>query len=157
MPRISPISSVLSRRVPVSALRRVPPIGIMTRGGRILRLDNERSGVAEASDTGAVPRFASSLVGYDRYQVDDYVHRLLDWAADADERAAEAELRAAARDEELRDLRSRVEPEPEEIQAPGGRGQRFASEPFTELTEALDRFAGVLERLEQDLNGSGGS
>ena len=61
--------------------------------------------MADDDGTGEVPRFAHALLGYDRYQVEEYIGRLHDWALEAQARAADLEHRLELRDEELRALK----------------------------------------------------
>jgi DivIVA domain-containing protein len=84
---------------------------------------------SQMSDHSEQPRFATSMRGYDRLQVDDYVERLRDIVTDAEERArlAESELEFSRHAtvgprvsqildlavEEAKDLRERVDAEVE--------------------------------------------
>jgi cell division septum initiation protein DivIVA len=102
------------------------------------------------------PEFAASIRGYDRLQVDDYIDRLIEILADAEERAhtAEAELEFSRHTtvgarvgeifelavEEAKELRERVSNETEEMRgrarkdadAMTARGKRAAAETLAE-------------------------
>ncbi|MCU4186283.1 hypothetical protein K6U06_18095 [Acidiferrimicrobium sp. IK] len=54
------------------------------------------------------PQFAHAVRGYDRFQVDEYIGRLNEWAAGAQARAEHAERRAATSEEEVRALHHRL-------------------------------------------------
>lgn len=62
--------------------------------------------MAEPSDSDEIPRFAHSVFGYDRFQVEEYLGRLHEWALQEQARAVEAERRSDALQEEIRALRS---------------------------------------------------
>lgn len=61
------------------------------------------------SEQSAVPEFAHAVRGYDRYQVDDYIERLNEWAGGAQARAVEAEKRCQEQAQEIRMLRERLD------------------------------------------------
>jgi cell division septum initiation protein DivIVA len=65
---------------------------------------NEESAVQES----VVPEFAHAVRGYDRYQVDDYIERLNEWATGAQARAVEAEGMAQVQADEIGLLRERL-------------------------------------------------
>jgi len=54
------------------------------------------------------PDFAVAVRGYDRAQVDDYLGRVLEWLADAEERTAAAEEARLALTQEVTELRRNV-------------------------------------------------
>lgn len=60
------------------------------------------------SEQSTIPQFAHSVRGYDRFQVDEYIERLNEWAAGAHARAAEAERLAQHREREVLALQARV-------------------------------------------------
>lgn len=86
------------------------------------------------NDEAVVPEFAHAVRGYDRYQVDDYIERLNEWASGAQARAVEAERMADEQAEEIRALRQRVA-EAEDGQPPA---------PDQALKEAAERAAGTV-------------
>lgn len=94
----------------------------------------------------SVPLFAHAVRGYDRYQVDDYIHRLNEWATGAQARAVEAERQAAVQAELVASLqetvaaleRSRPEPPDEEL--------RQTSERTSEIIAAAVREADEIRR-----------
>ena len=63
--------------------------------------------MSEATESGELPRFAHSFLGYDRYQVEEYVGRLHEWADDLEVRLEEAERQIELREEEVRAVRAR--------------------------------------------------
>lgn len=63
--------------------------------------------MSEATESGELPRFAHSFLGYDRYQVEEYVGRLHEWADDLEVRLEEAERQIEVREEEVRAVRAR--------------------------------------------------
>jgi cell division septum initiation protein DivIVA len=63
--------------------------------------------MAEETDSGELPRFAHSLLGYDRYQVEEYVGRLQEWADDLEARLEAAQRQIEIREEEVRAVRAR--------------------------------------------------
>lgn len=63
--------------------------------------------MTDGTESGELPRFAQSFLGYDRYQVEEYVGRLQEWADDLEARLAEAERQIELREEEVRAVRAR--------------------------------------------------
>lgn len=61
-----------------------------------------------AGDEASLPEFATVMRGYDRGQVDDYVRRLLEFLADAEQRADRAVASVTARDEQVQRLRDEL-------------------------------------------------
>lgn len=61
--------------------------------------------MADDNETSGTPRFAHALLGYDRYQVEEYLGRLHEWALEAQDRAADLERQLELRDEEIRALK----------------------------------------------------
>lgn len=55
------------------------------------------------------PQFAHAVRGYDRYQVDEYVQRLHEWAGGTQARAEQAERQAAGYAEEVRRLQEQIQ------------------------------------------------
>ena len=81
-----------------------------------------------------VPEFTHALRGYDRYQVDDYVQRLNEWAVEAQSRAVESERVSQTYAREVATMRQRVN----ELEA-GPNGV-----PDDTLREVADRVASSL-------------
>jgi cell division septum initiation protein DivIVA len=81
---------------------------------------------------GGLPQFATVMRGYDRGQVDDYVARLNDFVADAEQRANRAERSVV-------DLTGRVERLTEELRSAVERRQaQRASAPYEGLGERIE-------------------
>ena len=59
-------------------------------------------------DESVVPEFAHAVRGYDRYQVDDYIERLNEWAAGAHARALDAERTVQEQAERIQSLQDRL-------------------------------------------------
>lgn len=59
-------------------------------------------------DEADVPEFTHVLRGYDRYQVDDYIQRLNEWAVEAQSRAVESERISQTYAREVTAMRQRV-------------------------------------------------
>ena len=57
----------------------------------------------------STPQFAHAVRGYDRFQVDEYVERLNEWATQWQAHSGELERRAADREDELIALRARLQ------------------------------------------------
>jgi DivIVA domain-containing protein len=84
-------------------------------------------------DDGSYPQFATVMRGYDRGQVDDYVARLNDFLADAEQRAQRAEGGVA-------DLTTRVERLTEELRHAVERRQpNRAGAPYDGLGERIEQ------------------
>jgi vacuolar-type H+-ATPase subunit H len=64
--------------------------------------------VTAVNDEAVVPEFAHAVRGYDRYQVDDYIERLNEWASGAHTRAVDAERLAGEQADQLRVLRQKL-------------------------------------------------
>lgn len=88
-----------------------------------------------------IPEFAHAVRGYDRYQVDDYIERLHEWALAAHHRAQDAERREQAHAEEVQDLRARID----ELQDHGGAPDRALREAAEGAAAA---FGAALEEAE---------
>ena len=102
----------------------------------------------EESNDVELPRFANSIFGYDRYQVEEYLARLQEWATDSHWRAEEAERRAAELEEQLEALRgSDPQGEPEAREGTGDHGPLLGEA----RREAAEILAAARRRAEQIL------
>jgi cell division septum initiation protein DivIVA len=62
----------------------------------------------ESSESTTAPQFAHAVRGYDRVQVDEYIERVSQWAAETHARAVEAERLASGWAQEVQALQARV-------------------------------------------------
>lgn len=112
--------------------------------------------VEEQSDGTEIPRFAHSIFGYDRYQVEEYLGRLQEWAAEAHDRADEAERRALELEEQLEARQSAATQRAEGPSADqtgdriGARAREEADEILRAAREIAERMVAEAERREAD-------
>lgn len=100
------------------------------------------------------PQFAHAVRGYDRFQVDEYVERLTEWATRSQARAleleragAERQQHAAALESQLRELQARGPAGPEEaIQAAADRAAEAVSAAIRAAEEIRRRASDDAER-----------
>lgn len=88
------------------------------------------------------PEFATSLRGYDRMQVDEYVDALHQWLDEATDRARTAETSAAAMADDLDQLQREQEEARAEVARLEG---KLAAEPPRSMAELSSRLATVLD------------
>lgn len=98
------------------------------------------------NDESVVPEFAHAVRGYDRYQVDDYIERLNEWAAGAQARALEAEGQLQAQDQEIRHLRDRVGELESERPSTPDQALKTAAERTSEIVTAAVQQADEIRR-----------
>jgi cell division septum initiation protein DivIVA len=97
-------------------------------------------------DESVVPEFAHAVRGYDRYQVDDYIERLNQWAAGAHKRAVDAERTVERQSREIEDLQDRLA-ELEEHRSPSAeQSLRSAAERTAEMVTAAVTQADEIRR-----------
>lgn len=103
------------------------------------------------NDESVVPEFAHAVRGYDRYQVDDYIERLDEWAAGAQARALEAEGQLRAQDQEIHHLRDRVgELESERPSTPAQALKTAAERASETVTAAVQQADEIRRRVAAD-------
>ncbi len=97
-------------------------------------------------DESVVPEFAHAVRGYDRFQVDDYIERLNEWAAGTHSRAVEAEKTIEQQARHIEALRDRVA-ELEEHRLPSAdEALREAAERTAEMVSAAVAQADEIRR-----------
>lgn len=94
----------------------------------------------------ATPQFAHAVRGYDRYQVDEYVQRLHEWAGGTQARAEQAERQAAGYAEEVRRLQEQIQEMEAGHPASPERAVGDAAEKAAEYTAAAIAQADQLRR-----------
>jgi cell division septum initiation protein DivIVA len=102
--------------------------------------------VTTLNEESVVPEFAHAVRGYDRYQVDDYIERLNEWAAGAHARALEAESTAQRQAEEIRALRDHLAEVEDERPAPPDHALKAAAERAAETVTVAVQQADEIRR-----------
>lgn len=119
---------------------------------------NDGRAVTAAPEEITTPQFAHAVRGYDRFQVDEYVERLGEWATRSQARALELERDAAERREyvatleaQLRELEARGPAAPEEaIQAAAERAAEAVGSALRAADEIRRRASDEAERRLDD-------